>query len=284
MAWEQLRDANMSIGYVGGWCLKYVQDAFGTDHPYPTAIAEWNATSTHNHPNEEPPLGITVPIYLSLGNVPAGHVAIRLSDGYVASSTQAGSHSSPYYHKSIADLVSVYGQYNGGAQYLGWSEVVGTTQVVQYSNPNATDDQIRQDYLDILERPADDSGLTHYRNYTNDFVRADLQASNEYKALQTNKANQAAMAQAAQDALVKAAADKAAEQKAAADAKATADALAATQAQAETDARQKALEAQTTPDAAIAHIQNAVDENNSLLKRIWAAVQVILDKITGVFK
>lgn len=263
MAWKQIKDASMKVGYVGGWCLSYVQDAFGTDHPYPTALAEWNATTAFNH-TDEPPLGITVPIFLSLGNVPAGHVAIRLSDGYVASSTQYGKHSAPYYHKNIADLVAVYGKYNGGATYLGWSEVVGTQRVVELVPDNATDDQIRAAYLEILERAADDGGLAHYRNYTIDFVRADLLNSQEYKTLLVNKA---AQAKAAADAQAKA------------DAKAKADAEAAAQAEADAKARQKAIDEQVAADAAAKNVQNIELENNKLLKEILSAVKAILAKL-----
>lgn len=138
MTWTQKQDANMTVGYVGGWCLKYVQDAFATDHPYPTAMAAWNANyGGGNHPNEEPPLGITVPVYFALGSVSAGHVAIRLDDGWVASSTMPGEHSAPYYHRNLADLIAVYGKYNGGCTYLGWSEFVGTVRVVQDVEPPA---------------------------------------------------------------------------------------------------------------------------------------------------
>lgn len=193
MTWKQVRDADMNVGYTGGWCLKYVQDAFGTDHIYPRAIDEWDDTSASNH-TEVPPLGITVPVFFSLGNVPAGHVAIRLSDGWVASSTQPGVHSTPYYHKSLDDLIAVYGQYNGGCTYLGWSEVVGSEHVVEYQPDGPSADQINQDYLDILERPADQDGLHHYltNGMNNDQIRADLLNSAEYQALQAKKAAEAA--------------------------------------------------------------------------------------------
>lgn len=136
--WVRLRDANMNTGYTGGWCLKFVQDSFGTDHPYPSAIDAWNANyGGGNHPGEVPPLGLTVPVYLSLGNVPAGHVADRLDDGYVASSTQAGYHSTPYFHPSLNDLINVYGKYNGGATYLGWSQFVGTVKVVAWQDSHS---------------------------------------------------------------------------------------------------------------------------------------------------
>lgn len=265
--WKQLRDANLKIGYVGGWCLKYVQDAFGTDHPYPSATAAWNAEP--NKHTDRPPKGVTVPVYLSLGNVPEGHVAISLDDGYIASSTQTGSHSAPYFHKNLDDLIAVYGKYNGGAKYLGWGEHVGSVQVVQWANPNATVDQIKQDYLDILERGADDGALAHYQNYPNDFVRQDLLNSQEYKTLLANKQAQADAAKAAQEK---------------ADAQAKADAEAAAKAKAEADARQKALDDQAAADAAAHSQQNVEQQNNDMLKQILAIVQWIKEKLTGVFK
>jgi hypothetical protein len=135
MSYTQTRDANWQVPYVGGWCLKYVQDAFGTDHPYPTAIAAWNANyGGGNHPGELPPAGKTVAVYFSLGNVPAGHVAISLDDGSVASSTQPGSHSQGFIHPNLQNLIDVYGKYNGRCSYLGWSEYVGTVRVVQPVN------------------------------------------------------------------------------------------------------------------------------------------------------
>jgi len=135
--WIQLRDADMNVGYTGGWCLSYVQDAFHTDHPFPTAIAAWNA-GRGNH-GEVPPLGITVPVFWTLGNVPAGHVAIRLDDGYVASSTLSGYHPKPYFHPNLNDLTNMYGRYNGGAKYLGWSEYVGSVKVVGWEDYNNQD-------------------------------------------------------------------------------------------------------------------------------------------------
>ena len=256
----------MSVGYVGGWCLKYVQDAFKTDHPYPTALAAWNAEPVATSHGEQPPLGITVPVYFSLGNVPAGHVAIRLSDGWVASSTLGGSHSTPYYHKSIEDLVAVYGQYNGGCKYLGWGEHVCSVAVVGQVADNATDDQIRQAYTDILERPADDGAIVHYRNYPIDFVRQDLLNSQEYLQLQQLKAAQAkaqADAQAAAEAKTKEDAEAAA--KAAADAKAREEALAA---------QQPAPVPAPAQTGYYTEADRARDnETNSILKQIWDWIQ-----------
>jgi len=131
--WIQLRDADMSVGYTGGWCLAYVQNAFHTDHPFPTALAAWNANvGGGNHPGEVPPLGITVPVYFSLVGEPAGHVAARLDDGYVASSSDPGYHARPYLHPNLDHLMRYYGGYR--PSFLGWSEWVGYVKVVGWED------------------------------------------------------------------------------------------------------------------------------------------------------
>lgn len=180
MSYKQLHDASMTVGYMGGMCLEYVQNAFGTDHPYPTAMAAWNANYGNGNHADQPPAGITVPVYFSLGTVPAGHVAIHLDDGWVASSSLPGNHPTPYYYKSIDDLIADYGKYNGGCSYLGWSEYVGTVRVVQ-DIVLATTDQIQQAYQDLLGRAADPDGISHYEQFTIDFVRQDLANSPEHR-------------------------------------------------------------------------------------------------------
>jgi hypothetical protein len=192
MTYTQTRDANWKVPYVGGWCLKYVQDAFGTDHPYASAIDAWNANfGGGNHPGELPPAGRTVGVYFSLGNVPAGHVAIYLDDGTVASSTQAGSHTQGFLHPNLQNLISVYGQYNGGCTYLGWSEFVGTVRVVTPIQPVSQPSQGGEDMIDqgtltqlfqlILGREPDAGAVSHYvGHYSTSFVVGDLLASSEH--------------------------------------------------------------------------------------------------------
>lgn len=130
MGWIQKRDANWRVPYTGGWCLKYVQDAFGTDHPYPHATAAWNANYGGKNHTDLPPKGKTVAVYFSLGNEPMGHVAIHLDDGMVASSTQGGTHPQGYLHPNMQHMINLYGQYNGGCKYLGWSEYCGSVKTL----------------------------------------------------------------------------------------------------------------------------------------------------------
>jgi hypothetical protein len=112
-------------GYEGGLCLKFVRECFNVPAFEATAMDAWN--KGHKIMGT-PPFGVDVPVYFSLENNPAGHVAVRLADGRVASSSQAGKHSAPFYHGSIDALIKYYGQ---GIKYLGWSDVLGGTQIVK---------------------------------------------------------------------------------------------------------------------------------------------------------
>lgn len=270
MSYRQLRDANWKVPSTGGWCLEYVQDAFKTDHPDPDAMNAWNDNYKSGNHVSLPPVGKTVPVYFSLGNVPQGHVAISLDDGKVASSTRAGTFPQGYIHPNLNDLVAVYGRYNGGCKYLGWSEYVGTVHVVEWINPNATVAQIKQAYLDILERPADAGGLAHYQNYTIAFVRADLANSTERKLLLGKKA---AATKAAQEATATKAAKEAAERDAVA--KAAAEAIIAKAKQDAIDAAKALEEAKNSP---------LDKENNILLKSILGVVNWIKASIERIFK
>ena len=132
---------------------------------------------------------------------------------------------------------------------------------------NATDDQIRQAYREILEREVENEGLEHYRKYSIDFVRSDLASSAEYHNLQARKA---AAAQAALDAKTKAE-QEAIKAQQEAEAKAIADAEAKRLAE-ELAAKEKA-EAEAKANAE-AEAQKAADSRN---KRIWRAILSFLD-------
>lgn len=150
--WIQQNDANWRIPYVGGWCEGFVEGAWGqatlptpqnqtTNGVWSSAIAKWNGNPGNgNHPGELPPVGKTVPVYFSLGSTSYGHTAISLDDGEVASSTQAGYHTQGFIHPTLNNLISVYGQYNNGCNYLGWSEYVGNTKALVWEDNHNIDD------------------------------------------------------------------------------------------------------------------------------------------------
>lgn len=176
--WAQLKDANWKVGYLGGWCEGYVSMAWGYSKflydkagnvigtagngkgakNYTSATAHWN-DKKGNHPGELPPKGITVPVFFKLGNVPEGHVAVMLSDRYVASSTLPGYHSQGYLHKNIDELIALYGKYNGGCTYLGWSEYVSGVRVVKYEPTITTKDVTSTKVIVFTTRDERDDSL-----------------------------------------------------------------------------------------------------------------------------
>lgn len=156
----------------------------------------------------------------------------------------------------------------------GYAGRIDPAQYMEAPTTNATADQIRQAYLDILERPADPGALTHYSVYALSFVRSDLAASSEYRTLQANKA------QAAQSAAQEAARLAAVE---------AARVLAEAQAEQERIARElaaaQALKEAADKAAAEANKNSPLDiENNTLLKQILTLLTSLIDKITKVFK
>lgn len=148
--WIQIKDANWRIPYVGGWCEGYVEGAWGratlptitnqtTSGVHASATSAWNAEPNKHY--DLPPAGITVPVFFSLGSTNLGHVAIRLDDLMVASSTQAGFRPKGYLHPNIQDLINLYAKYNNGCTYLGWGEHVGGMRVVKYQ-PDLTSQDV----------------------------------------------------------------------------------------------------------------------------------------------
>jgi len=126
---QQLKSPDLGITYTGGWCLQAVQNAFNTDHPYPTATAQWVAEKNKHF--DKPPQGMAVPVFFSFTSEPAGHIAISLPDGRIASSTQSGTHRGLYIHPNLNDLMKVYKDAGWKMTYLGWGETVGTQQVIK---------------------------------------------------------------------------------------------------------------------------------------------------------
>lgn len=160
MDYQQITNPNLNITYTGGWCLKAVRDAFGIGARYATATDDWNSGNQHK---EQPPGGLSVPVYFSLGTEPAGHVAIHLPDGKVASSTLSGTHKPLYIHPNMADMIRIYAKANRSCTYLGWSEEVNNVPVVRKEEPEMTRrDIIKQNFITVFERwptPAEEARL-----------------------------------------------------------------------------------------------------------------------------
>lgn len=135
MTFKQLINPRISGFRVeGGMCLQAVQNSFNTEHPYATAMAQWNGAG--NKYTGKAPDGLAVPVFFSLGGEPAGHVAVMFADGRVGSSTRAGVYQSLYMHPNLDDLIKVYRGVGWNIQYLGWKDTVGTQKVVTNEENN----------------------------------------------------------------------------------------------------------------------------------------------------
>lgn len=268
MAYKQTKQPNLDpyINQGGvvlndwlGWCLAYVQTAFGSGWAGPNAWDSWVNRTKVKHADRNLPSGVYVPIWFS-GYGGLGHTGIY-KDGKVWSS--------PYRHKPYADVLNSIAEVERiyGVTYVGWSEDIAGTRVIEYV-PTVTEQEVRQAYRDLLQREADAGGLKTYLNsgFNIARIRAEIQKSPEYAQVQQRIAAQKAAAAAeaariaAEEAKKKAEKEKA--EKAAAEAQA--------KAQAETEKLNELLA--------------ATKETNGIVKQILGIVQAILAKLTGVFK
>jgi len=121
MSYTQLVTPNPHIPCQPGWCLQYVRQAFGLPARHPTATAAWEASSSKHRDRNFPP-GVWHPVWFSLANEPAGHVALRSPNGKVYSTSDLGT--VPHEHLDLSDLMNYYARYDMTLTYLGWTEDV----------------------------------------------------------------------------------------------------------------------------------------------------------------
>jgi len=125
---------NLNIAYRGGWCEKGVENAFGTNGIYTSAMVAWRNNIQHIG---IPPKGIYAPVYIDLPNGPKdengtqGDVAIWCLDGTVAACALAGHNIGLYKYSSLQAYIDDYARANNGAIYKGWGEYVGNIRVVE---------------------------------------------------------------------------------------------------------------------------------------------------------
>ena len=128
MNYLQAITPNPDIPCKPGWCLAYVNQAFGPlPIRYGRAIDAWNASATQ-HRDMMFPENVWVPVWFSLENEPAGHVALRAPDGSIYSTSDPYGYT-PHHHPSMADLLQTYAR-NNPLTYLGWTEDVEGTPVI----------------------------------------------------------------------------------------------------------------------------------------------------------
>lgn len=131
---KQLITPNPNVPCQGGMCLKYVHEAFGQYQPvYPEAILSWNASTT-KHEDMAFPDGLWIPLWFSIDTVPAGHVVLRDPDGSIYSTSDYTAYA--HHHPSLDDLIQYYAKYGFNLTYLGWTEDVEGTAVVDLTGGN----------------------------------------------------------------------------------------------------------------------------------------------------
>lgn len=129
---EQLIKPNPNIPCTPGLCLVYVRQAFGIGPKHPTATDGWNA-SNYKHIGKNFPDGMWVPMWFSLSDNSAGHVALRQPDGSIWSASSATA-KTPVHHP---DLKHLEGYYGGRLKYLGWTEDLENVRIVDVNEHHA---------------------------------------------------------------------------------------------------------------------------------------------------
>lgn len=129
LSYTQLIAPTPNIPCTPGWCLQYVRQAFGgMPVTQGAAVDDWLASAT-KHQDKNFPDGVCVPVFFTIEAIPAGHIAIRMSDGTVYSSSDNSP--TPHHHPSLDDLMNYYAYYNLPLTYLGWTEDVEGVPVIQ---------------------------------------------------------------------------------------------------------------------------------------------------------
>lgn len=129
--YQQVTKPNLWQEEQAGNCLKFTFLAFGgrNGRGFSESRKAWDGQS-RRHPGTYPPKGISVPVWFDwVGTVNGirknwGHTAVRLPDGRVMSSPYSGFGQLVF--ASIKALEKGF-----GATYLGWSEWMDGTVVVQ---------------------------------------------------------------------------------------------------------------------------------------------------------
>ena len=160
-----------------GWCLAYVQTAFGTGWAGATAWDSWTQKTQFKHADGNMPSGVYVPIWFShtgtYGGVTKnwGHVAIY-KDGVVWTS--------PYSHKPYADRLTIpeiERIYN--AKFVGWSEDLAGSLIIRIGDVPMSPDEERNAYQIVLNRAMEHggSGRTGYKFIVDAKAEVDAQRS-----------------------------------------------------------------------------------------------------------
>lgn len=121
--------SNLNTGY-NGYCLAHVQDAYGAEPRYASAITAWNGCSKPHPTSDLASAPYGAPIYFSQPGNPYGHIALHL-DGdamYTTDSNVGHPH-----EDSISKWIRQYGYVP-----LGWSGDIENQPIPELEEDNMT--------------------------------------------------------------------------------------------------------------------------------------------------
>ena len=278
-----------------GWCLSYVQTAFGAGWAGPNAWVSWTSHTKGKRTDKEPS-NVYIPLWFDgwwNGNR-YGHVIIAKFNNDGSGSAWSSPYTATYYparinFTSIGDLrAKIISLYGSSMTYVGWSTHVGPTQVVEWVEPvkNVTLEQLNALFRELLERAPDQPAINYYvGRYTYDYTRNDILRSPERNQLLAKKE---ADRKAAEEAALKAEELRIAAEKAAAEAKAKkereeAERLAEEARKAQEEADRLAEEERKKKEEQAANYpqwKDLVDEQ----KKTNNLLQTIIDSIKRIFR
>ena len=129
---KQLISPNLTVQGKAGWCLSVAQDVWGTPHLYAKAIDAWNDSTASNHPGEQPPSDVCVPVYWTYteSGIQYGHIATWVPGRGVYSSPFNVSYGAQWFDsiQAVTDRINRIAGAN--SRYLGWSETLSRVQLV----------------------------------------------------------------------------------------------------------------------------------------------------------
>lgn len=125
----------MIVNWVG-WCLLYVQTAFGAGWSGGSALECWNSYTIDKHADGNIPEGVSVPVFFN-GYGGLGHAVIvrRVGNTWEMWSTPIRNKSTADYYtaSSLQGLIDIIKtEYSSSCNYLGWAEGMKELRVVAY--------------------------------------------------------------------------------------------------------------------------------------------------------
>jgi hypothetical protein len=183
MTYLQAITPNPNIPCKPGWCLAYVNEAFGVPKRFGTATNAWWASET-KHFDRAFPAGLWVPVWYALANEPAGHVVLLAPDGSCYSTSDLST--VPRHHPDLADLEWYYAKYGQALTYRGWTEDVEGTSVITLEE-NMSAQEVKQ-ILDFVQA-AHDVTRGHVISEVNNFTQAASDVTRVFLADRVREAN-----------------------------------------------------------------------------------------------